>query len=509
MSDFYDRISRRAKGRDLSKFRSIDEWYKHRDSVRADQFDGATYERAIGKSEELEKLTQARGEENWWDLVRDEFLSFYKASPVMREHQEMRPSHAINRSVINRVMDLTEHEELRDYTALDVWASTMAALQFGMKLQNILDQSKELQDLQKDADKLQEDFDKLLDSLDQTLDDMSDEDLDQALDDLEQLMGESEVIQEAADAAAVAARSELRDGMGEVSEAIEGTQELIQFGADPGKPHQLSGERRQALAERISGSQKLVELAKMVGRFKAFALSTHATKVKTGADEVYSVTFGRDLQRVLPTELMTLVDPDMEMLFYKKLVSGKLFQYDLRGKEKVAQGAIICMVDNSGSMHGMRELWAKAVALALLEIARIEKRDFYGIHFGGPRDEPVEFFFEKGYGEPEKVLDFAEFFLGGGTDFELPIGRAVEVLERQFNDEGAMKGDLVMITDGECQVGKDWMDRYENAKESLDFRMFGCLIGGYPTVLKSLSDAVYTIRELVYGNDAEGVFNLI
>ena len=30
----------------------------------------------------------------------------------------------------------------------------------------------------------------------------------------------------------------------------------------------------------------------------------------------------------------------------------------------------------------------------------------------------------------------------------MPIGRGVEILERMFNEDGAAKGDLVLITDG-------------------------------------------------------------
>jgi uncharacterized protein with von Willebrand factor type A (vWA) domain len=47
------------------------------------------------------------------------------------------------------------------------------------------------------------------------------------------------------------------------------------------------------------------------------------------------------------------------------------------------------------------------------------------------------------------VIDMAETVLGGGTDFETPLGTAAGLLEAEFNADGHMKGDIVLITDGE------------------------------------------------------------
>ena len=90
-------------------------------------------------------------------------------------------------------------------------------------------------------------------------------------------------------------------------------------------------------------------------------------------------------------------------------------QYELRGTEKVARGAIICMIDSSGSMMGAKETWAKAVAIALLNIANQQNRDFYGMIFSSAHDPLKEWHFKKGKAAPQDVLDFAEFeFYGGG-----------------------------------------------------------------------------------------------
>ena len=61
-------------------------------------------------------------------------------------------------------------------------------------------------------------------------------------------------------------------------------------------------------------------------------------------------------------------------------------QYELKGTEKQGKGPIVVCVDNSGSMSGDRETWSIVVALALLEIATMPKREFACIHIGGQSD---------------------------------------------------------------------------------------------------------------------------
>jgi uncharacterized protein with von Willebrand factor type A (vWA) domain len=152
--------------------------------------------------------------------------------------------------------------------------------------------------------------------------------------------------------------------------------------------------------------------------------------------------------------------------------------------------------------------------MALLEIAKREKRDFYGIHFGsggwnGQPPELMEWFFPKGHVELPDALEYAEFFFNGGTDFEAPISRAVEVLESQFRHDGTVKGDIIMITDGECAVSAEWLTRFDNAKRQLAFKMFGVLIGTYGHVLETLSDKTFSIHDITHGGDIKEAFTLI
>jgi uncharacterized protein with von Willebrand factor type A (vWA) domain len=298
-----------------------------------------------------------------------------------------------------------------------------------------------------------------------------------------------------------------------MEEALDDSQDLASlaqgFGTHPNQWEKLDPKVRMELAQRLQKKRKLQEIAKMVGRIKRMAVGEWSRRIVHGVDEIFDVKIGDDLEHVLPSELMHLADEDSEDIFWSKWLEGTLLNYELRGTEKANRGAIICLLDNSGSMGGDREIWGKGVAMALLEIARREKRDFYGIHFSSAYDELMEWHFPKGWVELSDVLDYAEYFNGGGTDFETPIGRAVDVLESQFREDGATKGDIVMITDGECAVSPDWLTRFVNAKRQLDFRLYGVLIGYSGHVLDQLSDKLFTIQDLTQGGDVKEAFTLI
>ncbi len=511
--DWLQESVRRSKGRNLEDFGMLDEFFKETQVVESDKFDRNHYKTMRKKADELDSLAKSRhvDKPTWEDIVEDEFLGLYKAVPKNRNEKEMKPTHKINHAAMTRAADTREWSELRTYTELDDWTAAMAAVEFGLKLAEIFDEMEELTLLQdkmnesdegvaaaiaalEGMDQEKDDAEKLLDALQEALDDYGEQ---------AEAMGQG--VKEHSNQIRQAARQAAK----EAKEDAEGAEALLDsFGTEPGALKRMDASARLELANRIRQNPKLKELAEKVGRFVRLALAEQAQKIVHGIDEVHDIELGNDIHKVLPSELMNLADPDLEILFLKDFAEGSLLQYQLRGKEKVARGAIICMIDSSGSMMGSRETWAKAVGIALLHIAYKQKRDFYGIVFSSA-GELLEFDFPKGRATPAQVLDFAESSFHGGTDFMSPINRAVEVLEKQFNEEGSMKGDFVFITDGESYVTDEWLDRYHNAKEELAFRMYSCLIGGNSSVLQTISDQIYHITELARGSDVQEVFGFV
>ena len=95
----------------------------------------------------------------------------------------------------------------------------------------------------------------------------------------------------------------------------------------------------------------------------------------------------------------------------------------------------------------------------------------------------------------DRALDVAEYFPGGGTDLEMPLDAAVATLaEARYR-----RGDVVLITDGECQVSPEWLERFRRDKKRLGFSLFSVLIDVGPAsaaTLAAMSDRVSSVSKL-------------
>src|SRR5947199_8614135 len=131
---------------------------------------------------------------------------------------------------------------------------------------------------------------------------------------------------------------------------------------------------------------------------------------------------------------------------------------------------IVCL-DGSGSMEGEKEIWSKAVALTLLEIARRQRRLFRFICFASAATPLFTLDLnprERHEVQEDRALDVAEYFPGGGTDFETPLTAAVECLAAARY----RRGDVVLITDGECRVSPEWRAPLHTGRKRLPFLLF-------------------------------------
>lgn len=265
----------------------------------------------------------------------------------------------------------------------------------------------------------------------------------------------------------------------------------------------VDARRRLELGERLLQSRKLQLLAKLVGAFREVAAEARRKRVVRAPQELHAVTTGADLARLLPSELFGLSPerPALHREFCRRLAEGELLQYRLHGAS--ARGPMVVCVDGSGSMRGSKELWAKAVALTLMDIARREKRGCLAIVFSSSREIfALELLAATGTGHgrarviDESVLDFAEYFPGGGTDFEAPLRRALDAVAT-----GAFRGgDIVFITDGQAHVSQALIDELRDKRRKHRFRVRGILVGddqGGKHTLMRFCDDVRLVSDLV------------
>lgn len=271
--------------------------------------------------------------------------------------------------------------------------------------------------------------------------------------------------------------------------------DLEQWGFDNGTQIRVSFQEKRRAVERIRRSEKLKKLTNMIGKFRNTALKVQKRKSNSVKNSIKSVTTGGDLQRSLPSEKMQLCNPITKKNFLRKWNQNQLMQYKMISNSEKARGPIVCCIDTSGSMNGARETWSKAVAIAMLEIAHSQHRDFACILFDNNAQEPI--IIAKDKLEPEKVVDIAEIFTYGGTNFEKPLKKAMEVIENQK----FKKADILFITDGECNVNDSFLRKFNAVKDEKDFSVMSVLINtGRGSVsygsLNKFSDKVILLSDL-------------
>jgi len=290
-------------------------------------------------------------------------------------------------------------------------------------------------------------------------------------------------------------------------ELEDATEEAETWGNTIGTGQKSPPGQKLELGRRLAGNEKLKKLARMVGRMKFHAQALRKKVFERSSEELLEVEQGDALHRLLPHEMLTLHHPLLRKDFYRRFLDQELIQYSLRGVEEKGKGPMIVCLDGSSSMSGDKEIWSKAVTLTLLEIARKQRRLFRSICFSSaqtplqvldmnPRDR-----YEV---ETKTIMDLAEYFPGGGTDFQKPLDAALNCLrESRFK-----KGDIIFITDGECQVDPQWAEGFRADKEKLGFSLFSILIDMGPAslgTLKEFSDRISTIKQLT-GEEAKEIF---
>ena len=239
----------------------------------------------------------------------------------------------------------------------------------------------------------------------------------------------------------------------------------------------MSPAERIELAERLKNLPNMKELADMVGRMKRFAMGQQDTKFNDRDDEIYNLEMGANMRRVVPNEFALLGHEATKYEFYRKFADRELLQYKVRGVENVGKGPIVCAIDNSGSMGGQPEKWAKAVAEALRRICQEQDRDFFAMYFGNNRDRR-RYDFPKQTPNMERVLDFLSVRAGGGTQFDGVLTECLQKARDQFDGAGKGSADIVFITDGLAHLDDAWIARFNEEKERIGCRVFTIYIGG-------------------------------
>lgn len=489
-------------------------------TVHSDRMDAKMFNDIREHSSNLQQVEKAGSEalNTFPPLVQDIWSAMFKFSPEFRKPQEMSSSHRFNAILMDKMLQMPQYRELRVHTRLDDLNSAVATITIAEELTTKLkEELKEQADQVNKAQDMQEQLQKALDAAG-TYQDMAERSgneefqkkADQMLEEAKKckvLLNEAEArLEQSCNASA----SKIRSGMRAAAEsALKNARSISEtvdgWGIGGGELQRMPIQQKLELAKKLQ-SEKFRKMAQVIGRMRRLAVHKQKTKLSQSRDEIHTVGMGSDLSRVLPVELVHLRHPLMKLEFRRRFIEGKLMQYELKGSEKQGKGPIIVCCDNSGSMSGDKEVWSKAVAMALLEVASMQKRAFVCIHFGGPLDElkVIEVAVDD-KNVLTKAVEIAEFFLNSdGTAFEPALKKAVEIITSQKYQ----KADVVFITDGQAVISGKFMADFIDLKKKKEFRIFGVLIRSLKNeTLKVFSDDVVEVSELL-DTEAEMVLGL-
>lgn len=456
------------------------------DSVPHDRFDAASWNEMRMESIALEKMVEALSQKHDYveDFTQDVFNLLLKSVPRVRETMEMAPSHVALRGVVADLQNLGELKELREFTVSDSFNAMMALNALRPVLEDALSRAEKL------AEQAQEAQDALDAAKEAAEQDPGSEAAEEAAEAAAQAMQALEVEAQAGNAPA---RAAMRRAVQEAADDAAQTEATARsYGMDPGEMKRMSFEERLALAKRLSG-EKLRRFADLIGQFKTMAAAEWRRRYTDGADEVVGLKLGDDLTRLSGQEMLNLASPELEDDFWMRYADRTLLVKDFRTRERVAKGPIIVIGDESATMDGQREAWAKGITLALLDQAHRGKRDFHYIGFGSRMDALRRFEFPGGRTDPKKVIELAEGFINGGTDFNAPLVAATEIIQ-SYDLE---RPDVVFITDGDAPAP---MARHEwkLLRDRLSVVCHGIQIEGRPTgVLEEISTSVRSVTDLL------------
>lgn len=493
-------------------------------NIETDSFDRELFEELESNSEELKNLIE-RGSRllpNFRSLVLDLFGSFFKHNVLLLPQDEVKRSAIIGRKLIEKAISGEDYKELREETILDGFNSAIATLTLGGRVIKWIkseDGPSERSLIKEwEMEKAEENYEELKEEA-ETWEEIEKKKSSKPLKEgkknkqfeLRSQEGELKDLEkeqkERIERMEMKLQNLVKSGLKQASERVEEVErELMQWGASMGMPQEKPVGEKLDLAEKLFKNEKLRRLSLMVGSLKEEMLSSRRKVWSKRGSEVYDISLGNELGRIIPTELVSLRHKALRRDFLKKFVEGRLLQYYL--KEEKGRGPLIVCVDGSSSMQGDKEIWAKAVCLSLLEIAKRQRRKFIVVVFssGGT---PVRVFGsagKKGWGMREDdIIELAGYFPGGGTDFEAPLNKALGFLqESKFK-----RGDIVFITDGECDVADEWLKTFLREKSRLNFQVFSVLIDltGRETLesLKKFSDKATAISKLA-SQDARDIF---
>jgi uncharacterized protein with von Willebrand factor type A (vWA) domain len=425
----------------------------------------------------------------WEDLTSDVFYSYHTHDhPEIIE--EVDPAAELHKRILPRLMVTEEHADSRNITRDDPTMARLATMATIGKLREVLGEELETQarEAQEFEERRQEAIEanegleamrseaKALTEGGEPIPQSLREAIKGAVAERQQAIGMAEQAAEHPTPMNTQAMEAVQGAAKAGQKAAEAAKGIPSFGAGlgAGEPTYTSPEQALTIAERWANEPDLRAMADLFGRMDRDIRFKRSKRVVGGNEEIVDVKTGDNLARVIPSELALLGDEDLEDDFLARFASGELLEFSTVGEEHAGRGPCIVVLDGSSSMKGTRNVWARAVAMCLLHIARLEKRDFGCVEFSsGGQVTDWQFPASRALAG-EDVIDMASHMFAGGTTPIIGVTRATEIMR---DAPEFRKADCVMVGDGEAGFGPE-DERLRDQLHEMGVRIFAIGVGG-------------------------------
>ena len=463
----------------------------NRSVLNTDAFDIRRFQELLEMSSGLQKIRNEGMLPTFEPLLADIWASLYKMKPEIRV-EGVDSIFKVNQSLMERIMADEFFVPYRSFTRLDDLLSAIGTMKIGEKTnQWLVDQQEEDEDFQKQMQEihaLQRQFQKQkrtgIDSQ------LSEEGL------MELMIEFDEKLQQTLANNSHSFSQAMAQAAQETKQVKVGLKSLLggcSAGSGDAELKKVPLRDQLALAEKLSIDKKMKEIAEWAGRFKEITRKKQKS-IHRDSMERRGVTLGNDIERLLPIEFGLYMHPLTKTDFLRRFVESETMQYEQKGREVLEKGPIVLCLDQSGSMYKL-DAQSKGFVLALMSIARKQRRDFCLIVFSTRINV---YKYVKGKMKVSELLCLARTFLGGGTNFAMPLEQAMNVIrESQFK-----QADVIFVTDGEDTVNESFLQAFNKKKEEKEFNVLSLVLGSNTHTVEQFSDRVVRVRDF----DDTGIF---
>ncbi|MBD0383088.1 vWA domain-containing protein [Paenibacillus sedimenti] len=262
-----------------------------------------------------------------------------------------------------------------------------------------------------------------------------------------------------------------------VHELVQASQRLAnrRWGSELGKLRRQTFEHYMQWIEKLKRSKDLVAFLQEVGR-NLHHLRVQRKKLRSPyIPEAYNdLRQSGDIAHLLPSEASLLADEDFEPYFLVKWMENKLMTYNYTGSlDEPQKGPVICMLDTSHSMKGSKLKLAQLFTATFASFSLLERRDFVLLLFGA-KGEIIEHALHHKRPDWDRFYGLAQLAFGGGTNFDAPLARGMEIVQHQPHFQDA---DFVMVTDGVGQISSGTLHKLGVLGQKKQLRLHSLIIG--------------------------------